>query len=100
MYMNVWIVLEIIRGLRLEKEHKIIVASSYGTITNKQDTNFAGAIAIYEGRVNDSFRDSLYDKYVYALNVQLDGTGLTIYDYLLAGRRFSERQASSFMITE
>lgn len=97
MYMNVWFALEMIRYLRLEKGHKIIVAHSYGKITSKQDEIFTEAIAMYEGRVNEAFRDLLYDKYVYALNVRLHGTGLTMYDYLLAGGKFSERKASSFM---
>lgn len=98
MYMNVWFVLEVIRYLRLEKKHKIIVAHSYGKVTHKQDEIFAEAVAMYEGRVNEAFRDLLYDKYVYALNARLDGTGLTMYDYLLAGGKFSERKASSFLI--
>ncbi|MDU5210553.1 MAG: hypothetical protein E6441_11560 [Clostridium sp.] len=91
-------VLEVIRYLQLTISNKMDVASCYNKVSQAQKQEFLNAVKCYEGRVNYSFQQSLYDKYVYALNARLNGTGMTMFDYLMINGTFKEKRAISFKI--
>lgn len=91
-------VLEIIRYLQLTIPNKIEVASCYNKVSQVQKQEFLDAVKCYEGRVNPSFKDILYDKYVYALNARLNKTGMTMFEYLMINGNFKGKRATSFKI--
>lgn len=90
-------VLENIRKIRLSKKDKIEVCKRYDSVTSKQNTDFEMWISEYEGIVRISFKDVLYDKYIYALNAY-DTNGISMVDYLLTQNGFINKHAPSFKI--
>ena len=91
-------VLEVIRHLQLTRSNKTDVVALYQKVSQVQKDDFENAVNCYEGRVNFSFEDSLYDKYVYALNARLNGTEITMFDYLMIKGTFKYTRATSFKI--
>lgn len=91
-------VLEVIRYLQLTEENKKDVVAYYNRVSQIQKNDFENSVKCYEGRVNFSFKDSLYDKYVYSLNARLDGIGMTMFDYLMINGSFKDKKATSFRI--
>ncbi|WP_075841580.1 hypothetical protein [Clostridium perfringens] len=91
-------VLEVIRYLQLTIDNKKDVANCYDTVSQSQEDNFLNSVKCYEGRVNYSFSKELYDKYVYALNAKLNGTGITMFDYLMIHGNFKSKRATSFKV--
>ena len=91
-------VLEVIRHLQLTVPNKKDVANCYDTVSQSQKDNFSNSVKCYEGRVNYSFSKELYDKYVYALYAKLNGTGITMCDYLMIHGNFKSKRATSFKI--
>jgi hypothetical protein len=91
-------VLEVIRYLQLTIDNKKDVATCYNTVSQAQKDNFSNSVKCYEGRINYSFSQNLYDKYVYALNAKLNGTGITMFDYLMTNGKFKDKRPSSFKI--
>ncbi|ELC8460393.1 hypothetical protein QYB77_002576 [Clostridium perfringens] len=89
-------VLESIRHLQLTIPNKVDVASYYNKVSQVQQQEFWDAVNCYEGRVNYSFQESLYDKYVYALNAKFNG--ITMFDYLMINGNFKGKRATSFKI--
>ncbi|ELU5587513.1 hypothetical protein SCB17_001945 [Clostridium perfringens] len=89
-------VLEVIRHLQLTISNKIDVASCYNKVTQVQQQEFLDAVNCYEGQVKHSFKESLYDKYVYALNAKFNG--MTMFDYLMINGNFKGKRATSFKI--
>lgn len=93
-------VLEVIRYLQLTEDNKKNVVACYNRVSQIQKNNFENSVKCYEGRVNFSFKDSLYDKYVYALNARLNGIGMTMFDYLMINGSFKEKRATFFKINK
>lgn len=91
-------ILEVIRHLYLTKDNKKGVAACYDKVSKVQNEDFENSIKCYEGRVNFSFQENLYDKYVYALNARLNGTGMTMFEYLMTNGKFKHKRATSFKI--
>lgn len=91
-------VLEVIRNLHLTIKQKKDVAACYDSVSQGQKENFLNSLKSYEGRVNFSFEQSLYDKYVFSLNARLNGTGITMFDYLVDNGSFKYKRATSFKI--
>ncbi|KEH89734.1 hypothetical protein Z967_06605 [Clostridium novyi A str. 4540] len=91
-------VLEVIRHLYLTRDNKKDVVACYNRVSQVQKDDFENSIKCYEGRVNPSFKDILYDKYVYALNARLNKTGMTMFEYLMINGNFKGKRAISFKI--
>ncbi len=93
-------VLEVIRYLQLTRSNKKDIFVYYDIVSQIQKNNFENFISCYKGRVNFSFKEALYDKYVYALNARLNGTGVTMFDYLMINGSFKDKRATSFKINK
>ncbi|EMJ4245501.1 hypothetical protein PIU50_003390 [Clostridioides difficile] len=93
-------VLENIRTLRLTEGDKIAIANLFKTVTPQQKKDFEDALKTYSGSVYIPFKDGLYDKYVYALNAKLYGTGITMFDYLILPKELniSNEEIISYLV--
>lgn len=92
-------VLEKIRHLSLTIENKIKLAPQYLQVTVEQKQAFKLGINEYQGRINKSFEEKLYDRFVYALFVKDLRDGQTMYEFLLASDSgFVNKRPSSFSL--
>lgn len=92
-------VLEKIRSLSLTVENKVKLAPRYSQVTTQQKQEFKQGISEYQGRVNESFEEKLYDRFVYCLFATDFRDGQTMYEFLLVSESgFSEKKPSSFSL--
>lgn len=97
---DLFFVIERTRNLYFDADIKIKLAPCYSRVTSEQIQDFNRAISEYRGRVNFSFIEKAYDRYVYSLFAK-DLEGQTMHDYLIANETgFTNKKPSSFSLQE
>lgn len=87
-----------IRNLYFDVNIKVKLADYYSQVTAEQIEDFKLAISEYQGRINLSFKEKLYDRFVYSLFAR-DINGGTMHDYLMANETgFTNKKPSSFSL--